>query len=172
MLLITHSEVSLETLRLQLSPMMASHAKVMYPILSDRQLYFFTGDEPPESVSALEERYRYLEGRKSPDESQMWLNWIVALQSSDTAIGYIQATISQTHAEIAWVIGLDWQGKGYASEAVSALVAWLKANEVDDIRCSIHPEHVASQGVASNCGLKKSDLLDDSEEVWLSTLPG
>ena len=41
--LITHCEISLETPRLKLSPMLASHAKVMYPILSDRQLYLFTG---------------------------------------------------------------------------------------------------------------------------------
>ena len=166
---ILDSEVSLETPRLQLSPMLASHAKVMYPILSDRHLNFFTRDEPPESESALEERYRYLEGRKSPDELQLWLNWIVALQNGNTAIGYIQATVSKTHAEIAWVIGLDWQGKGYASEAASALVVWLRENKVDDIQCCIHPEHVASQTVAANCGLKKSDLFDDGEEVWLST---
>ena len=167
--MITQSEVSLETPRLKLGPMMASHAKVMYPILSERQLIFFTGDEPPESESALEERYRYLESRKSPDESQLWLNWIVTLKNSDTAVGYVQATVSRTFAEIALVIGLSWQRKGYASEAASALVVWLKENKVDDIRCCIHPEHVASQRVASNCGLKKSDLLDDGEEVWLST---
>lgn len=160
-------EVAIETDRLCLIPLTASHAKVMYPILSDRQLYSFTGDEPPESEMALATRYGLLESRKSPDESELWLNWILFLADSDTPIGYVQSTVSDAHAEIAWVIGLIWQGEGYASEAAIALVGWLRGKGVNDIRCCINPEHLASQAVARNAGLKKSNLLEDNEEVWI-----
>ena len=160
-------EITISTLRLCLDPMMASHAKAMFPVLSDRQLYRFTGEEPPESEISLETRYRYLEGRKSPDESQLWLNWLVSLEENDTPIGYVQATVSESHADIAWVIGSEWQGNGYASEAAHAMVQWLGANGVKTIRACIHPNHLASQRVANNAGLSKSDLVECDEDVWL-----
>lgn len=160
-------EVTISTLRLRLDPMMASHAKAMFPILSDRQLYKFTGEEPPESEISLETRYRYLEGRKSPEEEQLWLNWLVRLEENDTPIGYVQATVSETHAEIAWVIGSEWQSNGYASEAALEMVQWLGANGVETIRACINPDHLASQRVAESAGLYKSDLVEDNEDVWV-----
>ena len=167
MLQIEQYEIAISTLRLCLDPIMASHAKVMFPILSDRKLYRFTGDEPPESEISLETRYRYLEGRKSPDESQLWLNWLVRLEENDIPIGYVQATVSESHADIAWVIGSDWQGNGYASEAALAMAQWLGANGVKMIRACINPTHLASQRVANNAGLSKSELVEYNEDVWL-----
>ena len=147
--------------------MMAAHASVMFPILSDRQLYKFTGDEPPESEASLERRYQYLERRKSPDESQLWLNWIVHLKDDGTPVGYVQATVSDTHADIAWVIGSEWQCNGYASEAAVALVQWLGGNGVTTIRSCIHSDHLASQRVAGNAGLSRTGLVEDGEDVWV-----
>ena len=170
MLEIKDYEIAIETDRLCLRPLAAPHAKAMYPILLDRELYSFTGGQPPESEMALVTRYGLLESRKSPDESELWLNWILILEDSDVPIGYVQATLSKAYAEIAWVIGLNWQGEGYASEAAIALVGWLKGEGVNDIRCCINPEHLASQAVARNAGLKKSNLLEDNEEVWMLSL--
>jgi len=139
----------------------------MFPILSDRSLYKFTGDEPPDSESSLESRYRYLEGRKSPDETQLWLNWLVRVQGDGTEIGYVQATVSETHADIAWVIGSEWQGNGYASEAALALVQWLVANGIKTTRACINSNHLASQRVADNAGLSNSGSVEDGEDVWV-----
>ena len=165
--LIKHYEITIKTHRLSLDPLLASHAQDMFPILSDSQLYGFTGDEPPESQMALEERYRYLETRKSPGESQLWLNWLVTLENNKTSIGYVQATVSESHTDIAWVIGLQWQGNGYASEAATALVKWLQENDVKAIRSCIHPNHLASARVASNAGFSKSNATEDGEAVWM-----
>lgn len=160
-------EVTLSTLRLRLDPMMASHAKAMFPILSDTQLYKFTGDEPPESEISLETRYRYLESRKSPDEEQLWLNWLVILEETATPIGYVQATVSENYADVAWVIGSEWQSNGYASEAALSIVQLLGANGVKTIRACINPDHVASQRVAGYAGFSKSDLVECDEDVWV-----
>jgi RimJ/RimL family protein N-acetyltransferase len=167
MMAIKHCETTITTERLLLAPMLASDAAVMFPILSDRQLYSFTGEEPPASEEVLAARYRKLESRKSPDGSQQWLNWVVSLEKSSVATGYVQATVSTSYAEIAWVIGSKWQGSGYASEAAAALVKWLLANGVTGIRCCIHPDHIASQRVAANAGFHKSSLVEDGEDVWL-----
>lgn len=48
---------------------------------------------------------------------------IVVQTSTDQRLGYVQATIPQAGGptEIAWTIGLPWQGQGYASEAAQLL---------------------------------------------------
>lgn len=159
--------VAISTQRLSLAPMTASDAKAMFPILSDRSLYKFTADEPPDSERSLEARYRYLERRKSPDDTQLWLNWVVRIKGDGTEIGYVQATVSKTHADIAWVVGSKWQGNGYASEAALALVKFLFARGVNKARACINSNHLASQRVATNAGLAKSDLVEDGEDVWV-----
>lgn len=161
-------ETAINSLRLRLVPLLASHAKLLFPILSDRRLYHFTGDEPPESENSLESRYRYLEARTSPDASQLWLNWLVSLKASDTPIGYVQATVSELDADIAWLIGWDWQGNGYATEAALAMTQGLRENGVSTIRACINPKHLASQRVASNVGLSISELVSNGEDIWLS----
>jgi len=168
--IVKHLE-SIKTSRLRLSPLIAQHANVMFPILSDRTLYKFTGGEPPESEIALEARYRKLESRKSPDESEYWLNWLVSLVENDDPIGYVQATVIESEADIAWVIGSQWQGNGYASEAAIALVEWLRIIDTKVIRSFINPNHEASQRVASNAGLDNTESVEDSEEVWVFQVP-
>jgi len=64
---------------------------------------------------------------RSPDGREEWCNWILRREPGGEAVGYVQATISGEgrRAEIAWVVGLPWQGRGYATEAARALVGWL-----------------------------------------------
>ena len=42
-------------------------------------------------------------------------------------------------AEIAWVVGLDWQGRGYAAEAAQALVTWLDSRGTAVIQAHTPP---------------------------------
>ena len=152
--------------RVRLHPLLPTHADLMYPILADRRLYAFTGDEPPASITALRARYGQLQTRTSPDGTQQWLNWIVSLPRNP-AVGYVQATVEGRHTDVAWLIGIDWQGMGIASEAASALVKWLLAQGIHTIRARINRRHTASQGVAKNAGLRRSNLVEGGENVWI-----
>ena len=70
-------------------------------------------------------------------------------------------------ADVAWVVGAEFQGRGYAVEAASALVAWLRERGVGDIRAQIRPGHAASAKVAERIGLVPTGELDDEgEQVW------
>lgn len=164
---INQYEITLLAKRLLLTPIVGSNAEAMYPILSDRRLYEFTGDQPPESVEALQAWFSRLETRISPDESQLWLTWLVRIAEDDSAIGYVQATVTESHTDIAWLIGSEWQGNGYASEATNKLVSWLISNGVKTIRACINPTHRASQLVATKANLSNSCVVEDGEEVWI-----
>ena len=81
--------------------------------------------------------------------------------------------LCQPTAEVAWVIGVPWQGRGYATEAAQALVAWLEGVGVTTITAHIHPDHEASAVVASRAGLSPTTELEDGERVWRRTMfPG
>ena len=58
--------------------------------------------------------------------------------------------------EIGWVLAPHAQGKGYATEAVRAVVAWGDQH-FDRARtvCLIHPENLPSLRVAEKCGYKE-----------------
>jgi RimJ/RimL family protein N-acetyltransferase len=140
----------------------------MVEVLADLELYTFTGGEPP-GLEELEMRYlSQVSGPSKGDE--FWHNWIIRLAESGTAVGFTQATVAGSVAEVAWVVGLRWQSRGYAAEAAAEMCWWLLGNGVDVLTAHIHPEHEASAGVARSIGLIRTDEIDDEGEVvWVSS---
>ena len=56
-------------------------------------------------------------------------------------------------ARLGWMMGVEWQNQGFASEAATALVTWVRRQGVEDVGANIHPEHDASATVATRAGL-------------------
>ena len=161
---------TIETERLELRPLRVSDAGEMVPVLADATLYEFTGGEPP-SLEALKHRYRsQTAGSGEPDE--IWCNWIIRTKIDARAVGVVQTTITGRSADIAWVIGVSYQGRGLATEAAKVVCDWLTRNGVTRIEAHIHPQHVASQTVAARSGLVRTGESDsDGEEIWASAGP-
>lgn len=110
--------------RLILEPQMASHATEMFAVLSDPAIYTYE-NSPPSSREWLRTRFEKLESRRSPDGSQLWLNWVVRLRSGQL-IGYVQATVLQNgKAAIAYEFSSAYWGLGLAQEAAGALIREL-----------------------------------------------
>ena len=140
----------------------------MVRVLSGAALYTFTGGSPP-GLDELRARYAGLATGRSPDGDEEWRNWIIRREPDRTAVGYVQATVVDggTRAEIAWVVGLDWQGRGYATEAARALVTWLDARGTTVIQAHIHPGHAASAAVAWRAGLRPAGTFEAGEQLWV-----
>jgi len=116
----------------------------------------------------LRARYQSLESGRSPEGHEAWLNWIVRLHDDVQPVGVMQATVTSDglSADVAWEVGVASQGKGFASEAATAVVGWLIEQGVLNVRALIHPEHVASAVVASRAGLSATDECVGDEIVW------
>ncbi|MCX2954341.1 GNAT family N-acetyltransferase [Lentzea sp. NEAU-D7] len=159
------------TARLDLLPLRAGHAAEMAEVLADPALHAFTGGTPlsPEDLLA---RYRRL-AEGSPDPTVRWLNWVIRLRDEDRLTGTVQATITHADAsaEIAWVVGTPWQGRGIAREAARGLVTWLATQQVRTVIAHVHPDHHASAAVAESAGLAATDEVHDGETRWLLHLP-
>jgi RimJ/RimL family protein N-acetyltransferase len=163
----------------------------MVGVLADRRLYSFYDDEPSPSLEELRDRYSRQAAGLSPDGREVWHSWIVRERATGAAIGFVQATVGATagtslasadtqetpydggtSAELAWVIGVPWQGRGYATEAASAVrdgVRGPRSTTGDDVtlvHAHIAPGHVASETVARHLGLHPSDVVHDGEIRW------
>src|SRR5262245_65415124 len=112
------TDEEIRSARLRLVPLVVTDAEEMAGVLSAEALYTFTGGEPP-GLDELRARYAGQAAGRSPDGSEEWRNWILRLEPGGEASGYVQATITGEgrRAEIAWVVGVDWEGRGSATEA-------------------------------------------------------
>lgn len=116
---------SLDAPPLVLEPLTAAHAPEMFDVLSDPAIYEFE-NEPPASQEALARRYALLEGRRSPDGSEGWLNWVVRLPDGRLA-GYVQATVlTNGLAFVAYELHSRHWRQGIATRAVSAVLDELR----------------------------------------------
>ena len=158
----------LHTERLDLVPLGPWDAPEMAGVLAAPDLYHFIGGGPPDPRS-LAERYARLAVGHSSDATEIWHNWVVRTSADGVAVGTVQATVAarEPTAEMAWVIGLPWQGRGYATEAAAALLGWLRADGVRTVTALVNPEHAASEAVARRVGLAPTEELVDGERAWL-----
>jgi RimJ/RimL family protein N-acetyltransferase len=166
-------EAAITTGRLVLTPLRRADADAMVDVLGDERLHEFIGGHPA-GRTELHDRYgRLVAG--SPDPGQIWLNWIVRRRPDDAPVGTVQATVTRDRhgwsATVAWVIGVPWQRRGYATEAARALVGWLHQRGVHTITATIRPDHHSSAAVAARAGLSVTDEQVDGEQVWRTTAP-
>ncbi|WBB76378.1 GNAT family N-acetyltransferase [Micromonospora sp. WMMD1128] len=180
--------------RLLLLPLGVAHAEEMAAVLADPALHTFIGGGPADPAS-LRARYERLVAG-SPDPAESWCNWVVQLRDDGRLAGTVQATVTEPEAptrhaatgsaravghrhlddadpvddgpvaEIAWVVGTPWQGRGIATEAARGMVGWLGRRGVRTLVAHIHPDHRASAAVATACGLAPTDVWHDGEVRW------
>ena len=95
------------------------------------------------------------------------------VRGTGIAVGTMQVTMpaggpAAGLAEVAWVVGLQAQGRGYAKEAACGLVALLwEAGWT--VAAYIHPAHLASQRVARAAGLSPTQEVQDGEIRWVTS---
>lgn len=164
----------IDTPRLILEPLRVAHADEMVSLLGAASLYEYTGGAPS-TLEELRVRYARQAGGHSPDGARGWLNWIVRQREGRTAVGTVQSTLvcdeQDMVAEIAWVIGVSHQRRGYATEAAEAMVEWLGRHGVIQIAAHIDPRHLASRTVATRLGLTATGTVLDGETLWTGRRP-
>ena len=162
------AEAGIGTERLVLSPLRVADAEELVGVLGDPALHEFTGGRP-DNLDELRRRYAAMvAGPGRPGE--LWRNWVVRRRAEEAAVGTVQATLTRHaegwRAEVAWVVGVPWQGRGYAAEAARALVGWLRAAGAVEVVAHIRPGHTASARVAAGAGLAATPEEVDGERVW------
>ena len=113
------------TPELTLEPLRTGHAEAMFDLLCDPAIYEYLDYSPPKSVEYLRGVYERLEARKSPDGSQLWLNWVICPRDFPP-VGYVQATVASNRtAHVAYVLASRYWGHGHAQRAMQAMLDHL-----------------------------------------------
>jgi RimJ/RimL family protein N-acetyltransferase len=155
----------LRTARLDLEPLRIDHATEAAQVFDDARLHVFTGGEPA-TEDQLRERYARQVGGLSPDGTQRWFNWMLRRRDTGELIGTVQATVTETAADLAWVVAVPHQGRGYATEAAHAVRDFLRNDGVSLFTAHIHPDHRASAGVARALGMAPTGTVVAGEIRW------
>jgi len=165
----------IETERLRLTRLLPEDADALFPVLDDERLHAFTGGRP-DTIEELRARVAAWATERSPDRRKAWLNWLVRSADDRRVVGTAQAAVERDNgglrASVAWTIGSAEQRRGVGSEAARAIVGWLVGEGVSTVEAYVHPEHVASAGVARNAGLIATDEIADGEVVWRRSTAG
>lgn len=149
-------------------PLTVEHADELAGVLGDPALHTFIGGRP-ETPDELRVRYaRWAAG--SPDPGTQWLNWAIRFDEAGRLVGTVQATVADARAEVAWVVGTGWQGRGFATEAARGLVGWLRAEGVRTVVAHVHPGNVVSARMARTLGLRPTGAKQDGEDEWEHTV--
>ena len=155
--------------RITLEELREDHADEMARVLADAQLYTYIGGEPP-AVEELRERYRRQIVGPPLEAHERWHNWVVRRLDDGAAIGFVQATLRGERfdeATLGWLIGVPWQGRGYATDAVNAMIERLRARGVHGVEAHIARANRASERVAARVGLRATDEIDEiGEVIW------
>ncbi|HEY2169185.1 MAG TPA: GNAT family N-acetyltransferase [Candidatus Angelobacter sp.] len=65
--------------------------------------------------------------------------------------------------EIGWALTPEKQGRGYATEAVKAAIAWSDEHSIPQTVCIIHPDNTPSIRIAESNGYVISSAIDHKE---------
>lgn len=147
-------EEVLETRRMSLEPIRVSHAASVYENLLEEDLHRFIPRDPPESLQALEERYRILSSRASPDGREVWLNWAMRLRGSDGYVGLLETTLFEDRTSaIAYTVFVEHQKKGFAAEGCGRVLRHLFEDyEIGVVAAEIDTRNAASIALAESLG--------------------
>lgn len=150
-------EEVLATPRLRLEPQRECHAEELFPLLADPRLYTHIPLEPLASLQALCERLARLSARRSPDGSELWLNWVMCHVRDGAFVGRVQATVrAERSAYLAYeVFPANWR-RGYALEGCTRIIRWL-IDELDVIEFSAEVDalNAASLGLLERLGFER-----------------
>lgn len=149
-----------QTKRLQIQQIAIEHAEGLYQALKDPKVARYIGGPDLTSVEDAQKRIEFVTNPNNAPAGLKWLNFVIMLE--DQIIGRLEATITGSKAEIAYLIGPMWWGNGYGLEATKWLIDYLQAFQVSEFWATVHPENTYSIKLLHNLGFRETKNFDSN----------
>jgi [ribosomal protein S5]-alanine N-acetyltransferase len=161
---ISRPSLMVDSYRLILEPVTEMHASEMVGILQDESVHEFIPSNPP-SLNGLRDQYRKWESRRSPDKSELWLNWVARLKSNQSVCGHFQAGVNlDQDVTLAWIVGVPFQGQGLATEALMAIMEFLNSRlQPREYKAWIDTRNFPSLALAKKLGMSQIHYLEKAD---------
>lgn len=149
----------LETERLTLKSLAAEDASLIYPFLSDPELMAHWDRAPledPDEVAAC------VAGQVEEMQAGTALYWTIRLTQTGAFVGacdFIEIDERRHRAELRFVVARDSWGRGYAQEAVTALLAHIAAAGVKHVVARTQVGDARAEKLLERLGFKGAAYL-------------
>jgi [ribosomal protein S5]-alanine N-acetyltransferase len=165
----------LESKRLVYERIAQTHATEMERVLCDPRVYVHVDDGTAPTFDELAESFLLREIGPSGNRSgETWVDYVVRTKDSQVAIGRVEATVIEHRAEVAYLLGLSYWGKGYGSESLIWLQHFLQKNYgVREFWATVTPGNESSKnlllknGYAEVTNDKLPQLTSYDENDWV-----
>ena len=146
------------TARLDIVPLRAVHAPLLFPQLADPRQYRYVPEAARATVGELWQRFEQLERGPAPGSAEVWLNWVLLRRADGAPVGTLQATVvvPRRLAWIGYTLFPPMWGQGYATEAGTWLVAELpRRHDVREILASVDTRNEKSIALLERLGFER-----------------
>lgn len=154
-------------LALRLEAVGVDHADKIFADLQEPALYEFIADSPPATIVVLRTRYARLSTNRSPDGSQVWLNWVIWSPVDECFVGYLQGTLfGREVAEIAYVLFRRFWGRGYGQAAVLKMIEIIQRDyAVKTFVARVDTRNVRSKALLTALGFECVEIRPNAEVI-------
>ncbi|WP_277978733.1 GNAT family N-acetyltransferase [Sphingomonas phyllosphaerae] len=143
----------LATARLVLRARVPDDAEALFAAMGDATAMTWWSHAPAESVAALRERF-------IARDDGSWRTWAVTHADDDVAIGFVAAGEKRAGVvEIGYLLVPAAQRRGYAREAVGAVIGQLFAEGYRRVFADTDPANVGSNRLLEALGFRREGLL-------------
>jgi RimJ/RimL family protein N-acetyltransferase len=143
---------TVETDRLSLRPFREADVAELFELLQDPEVFRYIGDR---RKPTLQETWRAVAGWLGHWAMRSYGQWAIEERSSGRFIGRagIINPAEWPGPEVGYVLGREWWGHGYATEAAGAAMSWgFRELGFDDLISLIDPANHRSIAVATRLG--------------------
>ena len=156
-----NKKASIQTQRLTLQVILEKDIEQLVQLLTNNEITktFMVSDfKTPEQVTALAETL--ISFSQIEDVEHL----AYGIYADGRLIGFINdCGMENDTIEIGYVIHPDYQGKGYATEAVHAMIEELLKMGFRKVKAGYFEENEASRRVMEKCGMKQLSYTDEIE---------
>lgn len=168
------SELKISTERLFLRGIRMSDAESMFKYRSNPKIYKFQSWKP----QSLHDVKDFISNKisKEPDRPGTWFQMGIFIKNKEEMIGDLGINFISDgrQCEIGYTLALEYQGKGYATEALEAVIDYLFHNlNKHRIIASVDPRNEKSIKLLERIGMRKEAHFKKSvfmNEEWTDDL--
>jgi len=154
----------LTTQRLVLRGPMEKDMQPMFDIHTDPDVMRYYGVKP---YDTLDKSKKHLDWLTKLHREEIGLRWIITLKDRDTCIGdvgFYDWEKKHSRAEIGYILGKQYWGKGIMTEAIKAALDYgFNEMNLNRIQALIDPRNNASKRVAEKHGFQYEGTFRDYE---------
>jgi RimJ/RimL family protein N-acetyltransferase len=152
------------TQRFVLEPITEGHAKELCDPFIDQELHRYVHFESPTLEQQIEKCARWAK-RRSPDGTELWLNWAARDKKTGLIAAHIQSGVKEDNtAYIGYVVSRKFQRNGVATECLQSVFDYLNRSlHVQEIKAWADTRNEASHRLAKRLGMIQIELIKNAD---------